>query len=94
MRSNPNRGKENDSPLPCEPENSSPDIVCCVTAAGDAYHPLLVSSDPAAPAVFKHQIRDGIDLQIEISPLPYVNAEIFERHVDTVLIPAVEANQQ
>jgi hypothetical protein len=50
--------------------------------------------DPAAPAVFEHQIRDGIDLQIEINPSPYVNADIFERHIDTVLIPAVEANQQ
>jgi hypothetical protein len=39
------------------------------------------------------EIRDGIDLQIEIGPLPYVNAEIFERYVDTVLVPAVEANQ-
>jgi hypothetical protein len=39
-------------------------------------------------------IRDGIDLQIEISPSPDVNAEIFERHIDTVLIPAVEANRQ
>jgi hypothetical protein len=69
-------------------------LVCCVTAAGDAYCPLLVSSDPAARAVFEHQIRDGIDLQIEIHPSPYVNAEIFERYVDTILIPAVEANRQ
>jgi hypothetical protein len=44
--------------------------------------------------VFEHQIRNGIDLQIEISPSPDVNAEIFERYVDTVLIPAIEANRQ
>jgi hypothetical protein len=69
-------------------------LVSCVTAAGDAYCPLLVSSDPAARAVFEHQIRDGIDFQIEISLSPYVNAEIFQRYVDTVLIPAVEANRQ
>jgi hypothetical protein len=69
-------------------------LICCVTAAGDAYCPLLVSSDPAARAVFEHQIRDGIDLQIEIIPSPYVNAEIFEKYIDTVLIPAVEANRQ
>jgi hypothetical protein len=66
----------------------------CVTAAGDAYYPLLVSSGPAAWAVFEHQVRDGIDLQIELSPSPYVNAERFERYVDTVLIPAVETNRQ
>jgi hypothetical protein len=45
-------------------------LVCCVTAAGDAYCPFLVSSDPATQAVLGHQIRDGIDLQIEISPRP------------------------
>jgi hypothetical protein len=69
-------------------------LVCCVTATGDACCPLLVSSDLAARTVFEHQIRDGIDLQIEINPSTYVNAEIFERYVDTVLIPAVEANRQ
>jgi hypothetical protein len=68
-------------------------LVCCVTAAGDAYCPLLVSSDPAARAACKHQIRDGIDLQIEISHSPYVNVEICERYVDAILIPAVEANR-
>jgi hypothetical protein len=39
------------------------------------------------------EIRDGIDLQIETSPLPNVNAEKFERYVDTILVPAVEANR-
>jgi hypothetical protein len=69
-------------------------LVCSVTAAGDAYCALLVSSDPATQAGFEHQIRDGIDLQIEISLSPDVNVEIFKRYVDTVLLPAVEANQQ
>jgi hypothetical protein len=69
-------------------------LICCVAAAGDAYCPLLVSSNPATRAVFEHQIRDGIDLQIKNSPSPYVNAETFERYVDTVLIPVVEANRQ
>jgi hypothetical protein len=69
-------------------------VVCCITAAGDEYCPLLISADPASRTVFEHQIRDGIDLQIETSPSPYVNTEIFERYVDTVLIPAVEANRQ
>jgi hypothetical protein len=36
-------------------------LVSCDTAAEDAYCPLLVSSDPAARAVFEHQILDGID---------------------------------
>jgi hypothetical protein len=69
-------------------------FACCVTSAGDAYCPLLVSSDPALLALFEHQIRDRIDFQIEIIPSPYVNAGIFEKHIDTVLIPVVEANWQ
>jgi hypothetical protein len=69
-------------------------LACYGTAAGDAYYPFLVSSNPAARAVFEHQIREGINLQIEINPPPYVNAEIFERYVDRVLIPAVETNRQ
>jgi hypothetical protein len=60
----------------------------------DAYCPPLVPSDRAAQAVFEHQIRDGIDLQIKINPSPYVNAEIFERYVDTIIILAVEATRQ
>jgi hypothetical protein len=55
----------------------------CVTAPG----PLSLAM-PIADQII------GIDLQIEISPSPYVNAEIFERYVDTVSIPAVEANRQ
>jgi hypothetical protein len=35
---------------------------CCVTAAGDAYCPLLISAHAAARDAFQHQIRDGIDL--------------------------------
>jgi hypothetical protein len=55
-------------------------MVCCVTAAEDAYCPPLVSSDPTTQTVFEHQIRPGIEIQIEISSSPYVNAEIFERY--------------
>jgi hypothetical protein len=94
MRSNPNRGKGNDSALPCEPENSSSDIGMLYSGRCGCILSFFVSSDPAARAVFEHRIREGVDLQIEIDPSPYVNAEIFERYVDAVLIPAVEANRQ
>jgi hypothetical protein len=69
-------------------------LVCCVTAAGDAYCPLLISAQATARDVFRHQIRDRIDLQIEIAPSPYVTSEIFQRYIETVLIPAVEANRE
>jgi hypothetical protein len=76
MDSNPNRGKGNDSPLPCEPENSSSNSGLLCYGRWGCILPSFVSSDPTARAVFEHQIRDGIDLQIEISPSPYVHAEI------------------
>jgi hypothetical protein len=40
-------------------------LVRCVTAAGDTYCRLLVTSYPTARALSEHQIRDGIDLQTE-----------------------------
>jgi hypothetical protein len=52
-----------------------------------------MSAQPVAREVFQHQIRDGIDLQIEIVHSPYITSEIFERFLDSVLIPAVEANR-
>jgi hypothetical protein len=69
-------------------------LMCCVTGAGDAYSPLLVSAQPVAREVFQHQIRDGIDLQIEIAHSLYVTSDIFERYIDNVLILAVETNQE
>jgi hypothetical protein len=69
-------------------------LIRCVTAAGDAYCPLLISAQAAARDVFQHEIRDGIDLHIEIAPSPDVTSKIFARSIDTVLIPAVQANQE
>jgi hypothetical protein len=46
---------------PVSPKIRHQTLVCCVTAVGDAYCPLLASSHPAARAVFAHQIRDGIE---------------------------------
>jgi hypothetical protein len=67
--------------------------VACVTAAGDAYCPLLVSGDPHVMQVFQTGVRDGIDLKVEIASSPHVTQAIFERCVDEVLIPAVLANR-
>jgi hypothetical protein len=90
----PTDARETTLHYPASPKTRRQTLICCVTAAGDAYCPLIVSPDPATLAVFEHQMRDGTDLQIEISLWPYVNAEIFKRYVDTVLIPAVEGNRQ
>jgi hypothetical protein len=67
-------------------------LICCITAAGDAYCPLLVSADPHMTEVFRTGVRDGIDLKIEIASSPYVTQAIFEKYIDEVLVPAVVAN--
>jgi hypothetical protein len=54
-------------------------LICCISAAGDAYYPLFVSSNPAVRRVFGEGIREGTGLRIEIGPSAYVNSEIFER---------------
>jgi hypothetical protein len=88
----PTEAKETTPHYPASRKIRRQTLVYCVTAAGDAYCPLLVSSDRETRAVFEHQIRERIALQIEINPSPYVNAEIFERYVDIILISTCEAN--
>jgi hypothetical protein len=62
-------------------------LIGCISAAGDTYCPLLVSSNPAVRRMFDEGIREGTDLRIEIGPSAYVNSEICERYWDTVLVP-------
>jgi hypothetical protein len=68
--------------------------MCDVTAVEDACSPTLVSAQPVVREVSQHQIRNGINLQTEIAHSPYVTSEIFERYIDSVLIPAVGANRE
>jgi hypothetical protein len=68
-------------------------LFCCVTAAGHAYCPLLVSADQSVRQLFKTGVRDGIDLKVEIASSPYVTQVIFNKCIDEVLIPAVISNR-
>lgn len=68
-------------------------LLCCVSASGDAYCPLLVSAYSQASSVFDCGLRDGIDVKIEIRDSPYINAELFEQYVRDVFFPMVESNR-
>jgi hypothetical protein len=68
-------------------------LICCVTAAGDAYCPLLASADESVRQIFKTGVRDGIDLKVEIASSPYVIQAIFNKYIDEILIPAVISNR-
>jgi hypothetical protein len=69
-------------------------LICCVTAAGNAYCPFLVSSDPSGTPIFEHGVRDGIDFGVKISPSSYVRQALSEKSVDAVPIPALESNRK
>jgi hypothetical protein len=69
-------------------------LVCCVTAARDAYCPLVLSAQPAALDLSQHPVRDGNDLEIEIVSSPCITSVTFKRYLDTILIPAVEADRE
>jgi hypothetical protein len=68
-------------------------LICCITAAGDAYCRSLVSNDSSVTQIFEHRVRAGIDLSVEISSSAYVMQAIFEKYVDQVLVPAVGSNR-
>jgi hypothetical protein len=57
---------------------------CCITAACDAYCPLMVSADRSVMQVFDTGVRDGIDLKIEIASSPYVT-QAFSINISTKL---------
>jgi hypothetical protein len=63
-------------------------LIFCISAAGNAYCPLFVSSDPAARQVFDQGAREAIDLRIEFAPSPDAHAEIFGRYCGMMLILA------
>jgi hypothetical protein len=67
-------------------------LVCCVTAAGNAYCPLFASGDRSVTQILDTGVGDGIDLTIQSASSPYVTQNIFKKHIDTVFIPAVISN--
>jgi hypothetical protein len=69
-------------------------LLCCVSASGNAYCPLLLCSNPAALSIFQMGIRHGIDLRIKIQPSLYLNKDLFLEYVRDVFLPAVESNRE
>jgi hypothetical protein len=67
-------------------------LLCCVSASGDAYSPLLIAPHPKARRIFKKGIREDIDLKLEIREVPYVDAELFNQYIKKIFIPTVAAN--
>jgi hypothetical protein len=68
-------------------------LLCCISASGDAYCPLVLSANRGILAIFNRGVRENIDLQIRIVDSPYMTSDIFINYIRTVLIPAVENNR-
>jgi hypothetical protein len=69
-------------------------LLCCVSASGDAYSPLLIAPHPKGQRIFEKGIRENIDLKLEIRQVPYVDAEPFNQYINKIFIPTVAANRE
>jgi hypothetical protein len=69
-------------------------LLCCVSASGDAYCPLLVAPRPNAARIFEKGVRENIDLKLEIRQTPYVDAQIFNAYIKDVFLPTIAANRE
>jgi hypothetical protein len=66
----------------------------CISAAGDAYCPLLIAPNRGAQKIFETGIRRDIDIMMEIREPAYATAEIFRRYIETVFFPGIAANRK
>jgi hypothetical protein len=69
-------------------------LLCCISASGDAYKPLLIAPRPSANRIFEKGVRVGIDLKPEIRPSPEVDADLFRKYIRELFLPAVAANRR
>jgi hypothetical protein len=69
-------------------------LMCCISAAGDAYCPLPIAPNRGAQKIFETGIRRDIDIMMEIREPVYALANIFHRYVETVFFPAIAANRK
>jgi hypothetical protein len=68
--------------------------MCCISAAGDAYFPLLIAPNRGAQKIFETGIHRDIDIMMENRKPAYGTAEIFRTYIETVFFPAIAANKK
>jgi hypothetical protein len=66
-------------------------LLCCISASGDAYCPLLLFPSREVLGIYEKGVRENIDLQIKIVDSPYVTRETFTEYARSILIPTVES---
>jgi hypothetical protein len=68
--------------------------MCCISAAEDAYCPLLIAPNRGAEKIFEAGIRRDIDVMMEIRESACATAEIFRRYIETVFVPSIDVNKK
>jgi hypothetical protein len=68
-------------------------LVCTISAGGDAYSPLLLTSDQTTLRLFDKPIRRGIDFSVQIKDSPYVDTETFRNYIIQTIIPHFAADR-
>jgi hypothetical protein len=69
-------------------------LLCCVSASGDTYFPLLIAPHPKGRRIFEKGIGENIDLKLEIRQVPSVDAELFNQYLKIIFIPTFAANRE
>lgn len=83
-----------DLQYPIDRTNKHVTLVVTISADGDAYFPLAISSNENLRGIFDLNIRENVDLLLEISNSSYINKDIFKRHIINNFIPQVEEDRK
>ena len=65
-------------------------LVVTISGGGDAYFPLVVTSDPSLEYIFDHGVRRDVDLSIHQGNSSYITKDVFRDHIINKFIPQVE----
>jgi hypothetical protein len=66
-------------------------LLPCISAAGDALTPLLITTSPMPDTLWSHGLRQDENALISHRSPPYITEELFYDYISTVLIPYVMA---
>ena len=83
-----------DLQYPIDRTNKHVTLVVMISADGDAYFSLAISSNENLRGIFDLNIRENVDLLLEISNSSYINKDIFKRHIINNFIPQVEEDRK
>lgn len=62
-------------------------ILTCVSVAGDALTPLLITKHALKDSLWETGLRQDEDVMIRVRDPPYISKEIFNEYIDVVFIP-------